>query len=133
MSLSCLERELHILEQIEANMDTQLRFIGKRKTQGLNRLTQELETLIQTLAKLEIELGKDRHWIENSELQGIIATIKGKKRAIIKRGAELAKGATLESQKIAGELRRVRQFKKAHRQYANIRFAMYNSSYDHKG
>lgn len=130
---SCLERALAVLAQIEANLDTQGRFIGKRKVKGLNRLTREQGMLIHTLAGIETELGPDRLWQDGSGLQEVLAAVKAKKREILGRGAELVQEAGAESKKIAGELRRARQFKKAHRQYANMRFAMYHSSFDHKG
>jgi hypothetical protein len=130
---SCLERALVVLTQIEANLDTQRRFIGKRKVKGLNRLTRELAILIRTLTGLETELGPDRLWPEDSGLQEVLAAVKVKKRVIIGRSAELLQEAGSESKKIAEEIQRVRQFKKAHRQYANIRFARHNPSFDHEG
>jgi hypothetical protein len=129
----CLESKLQILTQIEANLDIQVRFVTKRKIKGLERLTRELEGLIHILAGIDTQLGKDRQWLQNPELQAIIQAIETKKQAISERGAESVQKAKLEREKITGEIQRTREFKKARRQYANNKYDMNRSGFDHKG
>jgi hypothetical protein len=129
----CLESKLQILEQIKANFDTQIRFIGKRKIKGLDRLTRELQDLINNLAGIDAQLGKDREWLSNPELQAMIQTIEAKQREILELGAESLQNAGLERIKIADELQQTRQFKKAHHQYVNTKYDINQSGFDHMG
>jgi len=130
----CLTRKMEILEKIAKNTSMQHRLVRKQDMRGLKRLLIERGRMIDELAAVNLELGKDEigeNWID---LQGLMAAILAKQSEIMSLNDEVLQAAMEEKAQIAAELNNSRVMREAKSNYVK-QWALtgYRSSLNLKG
>ena len=117
---SCdLTRKMQILEKIEANTETQCRFIHKREMRGLGRVLGEREVLLEELATLNNELARNQTWKNLSALAPMIGAIAHKQQELLERSRQVLQEAVAEHELIATELKNSKVHGQVKNRYVN--------------
>jgi len=117
---SCyLNQKLQILKQLAANTETQYRFIPRREMNGLGRVLNEREVLLQQLATLNNQLAKDQSWKKMKILAPLVQDISNQEQRLIERSKEVLQDAMAEQKLIAMELKNSKVQRQVNHQYVN--------------
>ena len=117
---SCyLNKKLQILTELAANTETQYRFIPRREMNGLGRVLDEREVLLEQLATLNNQLAKDQSWKNMTILAPLLQDITNQEQQLIQRSKEVLQDAVTERQLIATELKNSKVQRQVNNQYIN--------------
>jgi len=115
----CLNKKLHIIEQLAANTEAQRRFIQQRKMTGLKRLLREREALLASLSEVNEDLARDQGWKSVRSMARMLQEITVKQQAILEESAQAIRQAVAERNYIAAELRKSKVGRQVNSQYIN--------------
>jgi len=117
---SCyLNQKLQILKQLAANTETQYRFIPRREMNGLGRVLDEREVLLEQLAALNNQLAKDQSWKNLKMLAPLLRDVSNQEQRLIQRSKEVLQDAINEQKLIAAELKNSKVQRQVNNQYVN--------------
>lgn len=125
--------KIEILKAINTNTQTQLRFVHKRQTLGIQRLLREREQLIADLAAINGKLSGDSQWRTDPRYQPLYQIIDRIREEITKNCKQTLSDAIVERNQILSEIRRLQTFKKCRNRYQGKRVSAPGMRFNWKG
>ncbi len=131
--LGYLGQKKRILEKIQANTDTQLRFVCRREMRGLARLLRDRQKLIMELATVNLALDSENGWKANEEFKPWMDDFAARQRLILEVNDRVVEAALAEKTKVAATLRHLRRHRSARNCYLGNRLATMGGRINQKG